>query len=536
MFENLSISALAKAESNDKFDTAVENFVDAVNVFKGKSGPDSPNKFGGNTPLIQAKTLKEAAKKGQLSRSQFTDPNTNSNYKLFTFQNKTYAIDSVGQVYEFDSISNKVGKRAKMAMGGYISGAGNGTSDSIPAMLSNGEYVIKADSVKKYGAKTFDALNAGKYANGGPVRKLGTADSMIKTAESMLGYQEGKGNDTIFGRFAQKAYDLKTRFIAWCGAFINWAAKKSGVDLASMVWTPGGAQSFKSTGKWKQNPVRGDLAFMNFPGDGVNRISHVGLVRNVLSKNAVSTIEGNTGSFGSQRMGGGVFIKRRKYNEKGAPIVGFGRPSYKPVDNVKYGYGTQEYYSADDAKSDYENERYTVNRGDTLSGIAAKYGITVKQLMEMNPQLKDPKYMGGSRIFAGTKVSIKKFASGGKVTDYITPNGYIRGAGTATSDSIPAMLSNGEYVINAKSVKSVGTPMLDRINKMAMGGPVYNVPAYSMGGRVKYNNGGIATSSNSLYNINVTLNGTDLSADDVANAIERKMRIREATIGRGRNN
>jgi hypothetical protein len=114
--------------------------------------------------------------------------------------------------------------------------------------------------------------------------------------------------------------------------------------------------------------------------------------------------------------------------------------------------------------------------------------------------------------------------------------GYISGAGNGTSDSIPAMLSNGEYVINAKSVKSVGMPMLDRINKMAMGGPVYNVPAYSMGGRVKYNNGGMATSSNSLYNINVTLNGTDMSADDVANAIERKMRIREATIGRGRNN
>jgi len=113
--------------------------------------------------------------------------------------------------------------------------------------------------------------------------------------------------------------------------------------------------------------------------------------------------------------------------------------------------------------------------------------------------------------------------------------GYISGAGNGTSDSIPAMLSNGEYVINAKSVKSVGMPMLDRINKMAMGGPVYNVPAYSMGGRVKYNNGGMATSSNSLYNINVTLNGTDLSADDVANAIERKMKLREATIGRGRN-
>jgi TP901 family phage tail tape measure protein len=113
--------------------------------------------------------------------------------------------------------------------------------------------------------------------------------------------------------------------------------------------------------------------------------------------------------------------------------------------------------------------------------------------------------------------------------------GYISGAGNGTSDSIPAMLSNGEYVINAKSVQAAGIPMLDRINKMAMGGPVYDVPAYSMGGRVKYNAGGLANTSNSLYNINVTLNGTDLDANDVAKAIDNQMRLREAMNGRGRN-
>jgi TP901 family phage tail tape measure protein len=53
--------------------------------------------------------------------------------------------------------------------GGHILGAGTATSDSIPAYLSNGEYVIKADSVSKYGVDTFDALNAGKYAEGGKI-------------------------------------------------------------------------------------------------------------------------------------------------------------------------------------------------------------------------------------------------------------------------------------------------------------------------------------------------------------------------------
>jgi TP901 family phage tail tape measure protein len=63
--------------------------------------------------------------------------------------------------------------RVEAASGGMIRGAGTGTSDSIPALLSNGEYVIKADSVNKYGVDTFNALNAGKFKEGGPVTPRG---------------------------------------------------------------------------------------------------------------------------------------------------------------------------------------------------------------------------------------------------------------------------------------------------------------------------------------------------------------------------
>ena len=400
--------------------------------------------------------------------------------EYFHFNGWMYRVDANGNVIRGKrvpgssiSTGDQYGRVTK-ASGGHIRGAGTATSDSIPAYLSNGEYVIKASSVAKYGTGTFDALNAGKYAEGGPVGKLGTADSMIKAAETMLGYREGKGNNTLFGRFAQKVYDLKTRYIAWCGAFINWAANKSGVDLASMIWTPGGAQSFKSSGKWTtMNPSRGDLAFMNFPGDGVNRISHVGLVKNVLSKNAVSTIEGNTASSGSQRAGGGVFLKRRNYNQKGAPIVGFGRPSYKPVDApADTDTDTDKYSTADQSNPNYKNSRYVAKRGDTLSDIAKKHGMTFRELMDMNPYLSDPKYKGGSRIFTGTTVKVKKYASGGRVIDSVRSDGHIRGAGTATSDSIPAMLSNGEYVIKADSVNKYGAETFDALNagKFATGG------------------------------------------------------------------
>jgi hypothetical protein len=49
---------------------------------------------------------------------------------------------------------------------------------------------------------------------------------------------------------------------------------------------------------------------------------------------------------------------------------------------------------------------------------------------------------------------IKKFAAGG----------YVTGPGTSTSDSIPARLSAGEYVVRAAAVQRVGVAFLDAIN------------------------------------------------------------------------
>lgn len=65
------------------------------------------------------------------------------------------------------------------ADGGYISGPGSGRSDSIPARLSNGEYVIRANAVRRFGKDFFDKINFGmsmpstiknRFADGGMVK------------------------------------------------------------------------------------------------------------------------------------------------------------------------------------------------------------------------------------------------------------------------------------------------------------------------------------------------------------------------------
>jgi hypothetical protein len=72
-------------------------------------------------------------------------------------------------------------KRSKgqlFSTGGPVFGAGTATSDSIPAWLSNGEYVVKSAAVAKYGRAFFDHLNGMRFANGGPVSRMSGSASI----------------------------------------------------------------------------------------------------------------------------------------------------------------------------------------------------------------------------------------------------------------------------------------------------------------------------------------------------------------------
>lgn len=64
---------------------------------------------------------------------------------------------------------NGPGTMVGMASGGHVRGPGTATSDSIPARLSDGEYVIRAAAVQRYGVAAFDAMNAMRFASGGYV-------------------------------------------------------------------------------------------------------------------------------------------------------------------------------------------------------------------------------------------------------------------------------------------------------------------------------------------------------------------------------
>lgn len=75
-------------------------------------------------------------------------------------------------------------------MSGRIFGAGTETSDSIPALLSHGEFVIRAASVRQFGEGFFAALNAGflppmtRFAAGGAVSNAVAQATMTSGSSS----------------------------------------------------------------------------------------------------------------------------------------------------------------------------------------------------------------------------------------------------------------------------------------------------------------------------------------------------------------
>ena len=64
---------------------------------------------------------------------------------------------------------NQGGKIHAFASGGSVPGTGN--RDTVPAMLTPGEFVIRKSSVNKIGAGTLAAMNENKYAKGGIITK-----------------------------------------------------------------------------------------------------------------------------------------------------------------------------------------------------------------------------------------------------------------------------------------------------------------------------------------------------------------------------
>lgn len=268
-----------------------------------------------------------------------------------------------------------------------------------------------------------------------------TAQDVLNVMRSWVGYNEvNKKYLEILNIYNShkplaRGYAIKPSD-EWCDACVSAAAIKAGaVDL---IGTEVGVEKhvaiFKQKGIWIEDgtitPRPGDVIVFNWddntqPNDGNS--DHIGYVESV-SGGKITTLEGNMG----EKVG------RRTIPVGYGYIRGFARPKYaassggntpsnptKSIDELakevlagKWGNGNDRKnaltnagynYSAVQARvnelvkgsSESKAEYYTVKSGDTLSGIAKKYGTTYQKLAQMNG-IKNPNI-----IYAGQKIRVR---------------------------------------------------------------------------------------------------------------------------------
>jgi hypothetical protein len=116
--------------------------------------------------------------------------------------------------------------------------------------------------------------------------------------------------------------------------------------------------------------------------------------------------------------------------------------------------------------------------GDAFRGLAASVVQSLRQMAaQMLANLLIQKMLG---MFTGGAAA----GGAGSAPVFVASGGLVRGPGTATSDSIPARLSNYEYVVRAAVVKQPG--MVEFLNKLNFG-----TPKVSTRNRYRFSDGGL---------------------------------------------
>jgi hypothetical protein len=154
---------------------------------------------------------------------------------------------------------------------------------------------------------------------------------------------------------------------------------------------------------------------------------------------------------------------------------------------------------------------YWIVKGINAAALAIATGVNISKIDATTFQA--PSGGGGSQTTTGGPINvIANRAQGGIVT----------GGGTSTSDSIPAMLSNGEYVINARATQSF-LPLLNSINDAGL------QPKFAMGGLYGNSNSGLDVANNISNAINTSLSGRPQRTYVVANEMTNQQQF-ERTI------
>ncbi|MFF2226291.1 hypothetical protein ACFVV7_23585 [Streptomyces globisporus] len=158
--------------------------------------PNKTAKLKGNLEDLEAKLSSAKAKLKSVPdsrqakvRAEISDLQRKigqARYELSRLGNKTVTVTTRYVTVGDGSAARKSGAHGSQlkAEGGLIHGPGSGTSDDVPIWASNGEFMVKAKSVAKYGVSFLNAVNEGRLNMGAAVSGGGSATGMASAGRA----------------------------------------------------------------------------------------------------------------------------------------------------------------------------------------------------------------------------------------------------------------------------------------------------------------------------------------------------------------
>lgn len=269
-----------------------------------------------------------------------------------------------------------------------------------PADQSEAVKLKRANMGQKY-------YNQYAKKTGGSVMGV-TAQDVLNVMRSWIGFSEANGKFKqiidLYNSHKPLARGYAVKYTdEWCDTTVSAAAIKAGaVDL---IGTECGCEEhvkiFKKKGIWIEDgtitPQPGDIIVYNWgdntqPNDGYS--DHIGYVESV-SGRTITAIEGNKGEA----------VGRRTLTVGNGNIRGYARPKYSGSSST----GSSGSTGGGTTTSGGDTV-YTVKAGDTLSGIATKYGTTYQKLAAYNG-ISNP-----NKISVGQKIKIPGAGSSGSTS------------------------------------------------------------------------------------------------------------------------
>ena len=381
-------------------------------------------------------------------------------------------------------IFGSIGSFLGFADGGKVRG-GSGNRDDVPAMLMGGEYVMNKKAVQRYGSGFMEALNSGSVRG------------FSKGGEAMINFFKEKNEPRLIKKRKRK----------------NSSLGGQSMDEEGMFTTPGMNGAGKIVG------MRNLMSFATQTPTALGR-------DDIRSEGAFLDAEsGRFTMFG--RRNNPEFQKVQDAKRQALGLVASEMEAHKQAKEQEVSLGKMLASAAIST---------IVSFGVSKLGMKALKGIEGGEGMA--------KLIGSSAgNFAGTKITgapsyggaigaaaaggdLKKLFTGSKSekdpnTEKKATGGLIRDAGGV--DTVPAMLSGGEFVMNAAATKNIGAGNLQALNSGVGTGDNSDLVA-------KLDQLITATeTSQSTGDINITINGSDGTESQTGgeDAPERERKLSE---------